>query len=83
MIKVGSAGIRDRIELTDDDLETSEVISGLFDIIKHDKNILDIGGTHIYQKHVVQFAQKYDFAVELRIIRYQLHNAVSPADPDK
>jgi len=75
------------IELTDNELETGQVINHLFDIMIKDKNILDIPHTDSTlpnpRRSVVLFAQKYDFINELRIIGYQLQVALSNHDPQK
>jgi len=72
MIKVG---IKDRIELTDVDLEMSAVISCLLDIMVRGANILDLPA-EIDRKQVVRFAQKYDFVAEIRIITLHLQIGV-------
>jgi hypothetical protein len=83
----GGADQQKIIELTDIDLETSKVISDLFDIMVKDISILDIVdtgyGDRSARRLVVSFAQKYDFAYELRIIKHQLQVALSSYDDKK
>jgi hypothetical protein len=70
MIKIGTAGIKDRIKLTDPELETNAILSGLLGIMMDDEHIwVNFPCDQIL---VLKFAQKYDFANELRCIRYQL-----------
>jgi hypothetical protein len=80
MLQAGS-NQQKTIELTDDVLETGEVITNLFDIMIQDKNILDVPLTSATltecRRAVVLFAQKYDFTTELRLITYQLQAALS------
>lgn len=68
MIKVG---VKDRIELTDMKVETSLVFSSLLDIMIKGANILDVK-SRSDRTRIVKFAQKYDFAHELRAIKHQL-----------
>jgi hypothetical protein len=80
MIGAGPLTLQKQIEMTDDDLETSAVISDLFDIMTKDTNILDLPTSYMNdhrQSRVVKFAQKYDFVLEIRTIKYQLQAAFS------
>jgi len=73
MIKVG---VKDRIALTDGDLETSAVISCLLDVMVKGANILDLP-SETTRKQVVRFAHKYDFVAELRTITLHLQIGVA------
>lgn len=77
-----SAGVSERIDLTDPTIETSKVIVGLLDIMIKDIHILDIpliSPDHT-RHQVILFAQKYDFVNEIRTIKYQLNVALSKWD---
>jgi hypothetical protein len=73
MIKIGTSGPQ-RLELTDRDLETGAVITGLLDIMTKFKHLLDIKREE--RTSVLKFAQKYDFATELHLIKQQLNNGL-------
>jgi hypothetical protein len=81
MLKGGMADKKAIIELTDCDLETSLILTSFFDIMIQDGNIL-VKDTDQLDRSVsiVRFAQKYDFANELRLMKFQLQAALSNYD---
>lgn len=84
MLKHGFANSAGPIELTDNELETSDVITSFFDIMFKGTTIFDVrrldSKLRSPRKLVVLFAQKYDFTHELRIIKYQLQTAIYRSD---
>lgn len=84
MLKVGTACKRDIIEFTDCDLESSDVFTSFLHLMLKDSNILDKQKFNLTKAGlVVRFAQKYDFAHELRTMIYQLQVALSSFDMHK
>jgi hypothetical protein len=83
MLKVGTAGKRNIVEFTDCDLESSDVFTSFLHLMLEDSNILDTQKYSLARAAlVVKFAHKYDFAHELRTMKYQLEAALSSYDAD-
>jgi hypothetical protein len=82
MIKIGKDAINKRIELSDYELETESVLSGLFDIVMNHHNILwmsDSEAPHRSDRRqlVIRLAQKYDFSHTLHHVQRDLRLGLS------